>query len=583
MVSFRKFIPILDWGSRYNSTTLRQDTVAGLTTAVMLIPQAMAYAMLAGLPAVVGLYASIVPLAVYAILGTSRQLAVGPVAMVSLLVASGIGALVDPTNPANIDTYVAYAVVLALMVGVLQLSMGVIRLGFVVNLLSHPVISGFTSAAALIIGFSQLKHLLGISIPRSHHIHTTILKALEHLGDIQLATLALGAGSVLILVVLKRFKPNWPRALMVVALGTVLVWGFDLNTIHGVAIVGTIEGGFPPPSIPTLHADVVGELAPIAITIALVSFMESISVAKAFATRNGYDVEPNQELIGLGAANIGGAFFGAYPVTGGFSRTAVNAQAGAQTGMASLITAAVVLLSVLFLTPLFTYLPKAVLAAIIMTAVFGLIDTHEVKHLWKVDRTDLALLILTFMATLSFGIEEGILIGVSASLLRFILSTTRPHTAVLGQLPNTTSYRNIIHFPEAQTTPGLLIVRVDAPFYFGNVAFLKETLRTLETEAETPLQAVIIDACGVDQLDSSADTALHNIALDYRDRNIDLYFAHVKGPVRAVMAASGFTETLGAERFFLSVHDAVQSAMATLEARAQLDQELGPDVSAAPK
>ena len=573
MASIKHYLPILDWGSRYSREDLRGDTMAGLTTAVMLIPQAMAYAMLAGLPPSIGLYASIVPLALYAVFGTSRQLAVGPVAMVSLLVATGVGALVEPGQT---ETYVAYAVVLALMVGVIQLAMGVVRLGFLVNLLSHPVISGFTSAAALIIGFSQLKHLLGVSIPRSNHIHTIILQALEKIGDIQPITLALGVASVVILVVLKKYKPMWPRALVVVLFGTLAVWLFGLHE-QGVAIVGDVPSGFPAPKMPMMDLNVLKELAPIAITISLVSFMESISVAKAFATRNRYEVEPNQELIGLGMANIGGAFFSAYPVTGGFSRTAVNGQAGARTGMASLITAGVILLAVLFLTPLFYYLPKAVLAAIIMTAVFGLVDVHEVKHLWKVERGDLALLGLTFIATLSFGIEEGILIGVGASLLRFIISTTRPHTAVLGNLPGTAVYRNVKNFPEAQTTPEVLAVRIDAQFYFGNVTFLKETLKKLEASAAEPIRAIVIDACSVNQLDSSADAALHELRLDYKGRDVELYLANVKGPVREIMKASGFTKALGEDHFFLSVHEAVQTARSHIEERSRLDQELSGD------
>lgn len=566
----KTYLPILDWGSRYSRDDLRSDTMAGLTTAVMVIPQAMAYAMLAGLPPAIGLYASIVPLALYAVFGTSRQLSVGPVAMVSLLVAMSVGALVEPGQT---ETYVAYAVLLALMVGVIQLTMGVVRLGFLVNFLSHPVISGFTSAAALIIGFSQLKHLLGLSIPRSNHIHTILLQALEQIRDVEPITLTLGVASIVILTVLKKYKPNWPRALAVVLLGTLAVWLLGLKEL-GVATVGDVPSGFPSPKAPTMDLALIKELAPIAITIALVSFMESLSVAKVFATRNRYEIQPNQELIGLGISNIGGAFFSSYPVTGGFSRTAVNAQAGARTGMASLITASVVLFAVLFLTPLFYYLPKAILASIIMTAVFGLIDLHEVKHLWKVERGDLGLLILTFFATLSFGIEEGILIGVGASLLRFVVRTTRPHTAVLGNLPGTTVYRNVKNFPEARTTPEVLVVRIDAQFYFGNVTFLKETLKELEVSMDDEVRAIIIDASSVNQLDSSADAALHELRHDYKDRDIELYFANVKGPVREIMGASGFTSALGEDHFFLSIHDAVQTAQEHITERDHLTAEL---------
>ncbi len=551
-----KWLPFMSWLPSYDRSNLGGDMAAGLTTAVMLIPQAMAYAMLAGLPPVVGLYASIVPVAIYAFFGTSRQLAVGPVAMVSLLVASGVGAIAG----GSIETAVALAVLLALMVGVMQLLMGVGRLGFLVNFLSHPVISGFTSAAALIIGFSQLKHLLGLEIARSNHIHKIIGAALEQIGQVQPATVLIGLASILLLVGLKRWKPVFPRALAVVVLGTVAVWGLRLDEA-GVAIVGSVPAGLPSPSMPTMDWESIRALLPIAVTISLVSFMESVSVARAFARRNRYEIDANQELIGLGLANIGGSFFGGYPVTGGFSRTAVNGQAGARTPLASLVTAAMVALALLLLTPLFHFLPKATLAAIIMTAVFGLVDVAEVKHLWHVKRADLALLGLTFIATLTLGIEEGILAGVGASMVWFVVSTTRPHTAVLGQLPGTTDYRNIKNHPQAQTRPGILIVRIDARFYFGNVSFLKETLARLEAQATVPVHTIIIDASSVNQLDSSADSALHELFDDYQRRGIRLLFSGVKMPVRRVMEKSGFVTKIGGERLLLNVHDAVMIAV----------------------
>jgi len=558
--TIQRYVPIAAWLPNYDRDNLRGDITAGLTTAVMLIPQGMAYAMLAGLPPIIGLYASIVPLAIYAAFGTSRQLAVGPVAMVSLLVASGVGALAEQGT----DAYLAYAVLLALMIGIFQTVMGIARLGFLTNFLSHPVVSGFTSAAALIIGLSQLKHLLGVNIPRSHHIHEILLQAIERANEIHPSTFIIGAVSIALLMGLKKYAPRFPRALAVVVVGTLAVLAFGLHE-SGVAIVGDVPAGFPPPSMPALDPEVMLGLLPTAITISLVGFMESISVAKAFATRNRYEVDSNQELIGLGLANVAGAFFSAYPVTGGFSRTAVNAQAGAKTPLASLITAGIIAVALLFFTPLFYYLPKAVLAAIIMTAVFGLVDVKEVKHLWAVKRTDLALLGLTFAATLTLGIEVGILTGVGASLLAFVVRTTRPHTAVLGRVPGTRSYRNVNHVPDAETWDDLLIVRVDAQFYFGNVTFLKDTLKRLEGECAGTLSAVILDASSINQLDSSADAALHEIADAYARRDIKLLLANVKGPVRDVMKRSHLIEKIGAERFFLDVDDAVRCARATID------------------
>ncbi len=347
-----RFIPATEWLPAYKRDNIRGDLSAGLTTAVMLIPQGMAYAMLAGLDPIIGLYASVVPVILYALLGTSRQLAVGPVAMVSLLVASGVGAIAGD-DPA---AYLQAAVMLSVIVGGMQLLMGLARLGFLTSFLSHPVLSGFTSAAALIIGMSQLKHLLGVNIPRSHHVHSILLQAVERASEINPITLGIGAVSVAILVGLKKLSPKFPRALAVVVLGTLSVWGLGLDE-KGVSIVGSVPAGLPSPSIPVFDLATAKELIPTALTIALVGFMESIAVAQAFARRHKYDINADQELIGLGVANLGGSLFSAYPVTGGFSRTAVNDQAGATTPLASIITAVVIAITLVFFTPLFYYLP----------------------------------------------------------------------------------------------------------------------------------------------------------------------------------------------------------------------------------
>lgn len=551
----RKYLPFLTWLPGYGRAQLQGDAVAGLTVAVMLIPQGMGYAMLAGLPPIVGLYASLVPVAVYGLLGTSRQLAVGPVAMVSLLVAAGVGSIAAPGS----DTYIAHAVLLALMVGVMQLFMGLARLGFLVSFLSHPVISGFTSAAALIIGFSQLGHLLGVRLPRSHLVHEILHQAATRIDEVHLITLGIGVASIAALLLAKRYRPMFPAGLAVVLLSSLAVWLLGLDA-RGVAIVGEVPAGLPAPRLPGIELAAVEALLPVAVTIALVGFMESISVAKSFARRNRYDIDASQELVGLGMANTVGALFGAYPVTGGFSRTAVNAQAGARTGMASLITAAVIALTLLFLTPLFYYLPSVVLAAIIMTAVVGLVDIAEVRHLWRVKRIDLVFWAVTFAATLALGIEEGILVGVSVSLLVFVARTTRPHVAVLGRLPGTDVYRNVARFPEAVTTPGVLVVRMDAQLYFGNIDFLKATLRKLEQASDAPLRAVVLDASGINQIDSSAASALEDLHASYQRRGVALYLAGVKGPVRDVIERAHLREAVGPERFTLRVHDAVERA-----------------------
>ncbi len=570
MKTLTKWVPALGWMRGYDARRdLAGDVSAGLTVAVMLIPQGMAYAMLAGLPPVIGLYASVVPLLVYALLGTSRQLAVGPVAMVSLLVATGVGALAE----AGSSEYVLLAVVLAGMVGVLQLAMGVFRLGKLVTFLSHPVISGFTSAAAIIIGLSQLKHLLGASIPRSAHLHELLLNASRALPDTSLPTLAIGAVAVVILLVLKKRAPRFPGALTVVVLGTLVTWGFGLHEA-GVAIVGDVPAGLPTPSVPGFDLAKLSALLPTALVISLVGFMESISVAKAFARKNRYEVDANQELVGLGRANVAGFFFGGYPVTGGFSRTAVNGQAGARTGLASAITAVVIGVSLLFFTPLFHFLPNAVLAAIVMTAVFGLVDWKEAKHLWHVKRPDAVLLGLTFVVTLFVGIEEGIAAGVVTSLAFFVHRSTRPHHAVLGRLPGTTLYRNVRRFDEAEELEGVKIWRFDASFYFANADYFRDQVDRLLLDGET--RALVLDASGINDLDASAESMLQDIHTRLQGAGIALFVANAKGPVRDVMARGGFTEKLGEAQFFLDLHRAVERALEAAGERSDERSEVSP-------
>lgn len=551
-----RFVPIAAWLPHYERANLRSDLMAGFTTAIMIIPQSMGYAMLAGLPPIVGLYAALTPILAYAVLGTSRQLSVGPVAMDSLLVATAVGAIAQTGT----DQYVEVALVLGAITGLIQLALGLSGMGFVVNFLSRPVISGFTSAAALIIGASQLKYLLRIPLPRTHHVHRVLWAVAEQISSFHALTLAIGGISVVLLAWLKKARPAVPRALVVVVLSTLAVYGLGLSR-EGVRVVGEVPSGLPSFRLPALSLSLIQMLLPSAVTIALVSFMEAISVGKHFARENRYDVVPNQELIALGTANLLGSFFGGYPIAGGFSRSAVNAAAGAKTQLAALFTVALVALTLLFLTPLFHDMPEAALAAIIVNAVLGLIDLDEPRRLWAIKRADLGLLVFTFLMTLSVGIQWGIMLGVGASLLLFVVQTTRPHVAVLGQVPDTAVYLNVKRHGQARSLPGVLIVRVDAQFYFGNVSFLKETLRALESEMTSPLRAVVLDASGMNQLDSSAEAALCEIDRDYQDRDIRLIFARVKGPVRDVMYRSGLLKRLHDDgRIFFRTHEAAQFA-----------------------
>ncbi|MFO7580582.1 MAG: solute carrier family 26 protein [Nitrosomonas halophila] len=549
----KNFIPLLPWLLHYDQANLRGDISAGLTVGVMLIPQGMAYAMLAGLPPIYGLYASLVPLLLYALFGTSRQLAVGPVAMVALMVAAGVGTIAEPGT----DAYIAYAILLAFMVGMIQLSMGILRMGFLVNFLSHPVITGFTSAAAIIIAFSQLQHLLGIPLPQTNQIHEIVSLAIRELEAVNIPTLLLGSASIACILLLKKWKKNFPAQLFVVVLGILIVWLFGLDE-KGVRIVGEVPDGLPAFTKIDIDVDSMHALLPIALAISLVSFMESIAVAKAMAQRHrNYKLDSNQELIGLGAANLGGAFFQSFPVTGGFSRTAVNDQAGAKTGLAAIISAALIGITLLFLTPLFSNLPNAILAAIILVAVFGLIDTKEMKFLWHTRREDFAMFAVTFFATLLIGIEEGIATGVVLSLVMVVYRSTRPHVAVLGRLPGTNTYRNIKRFPQIIQHDDLLIIRFDSQLYFANVEYFKEILQRLEEEKEAPLKSVIIDAASMSSIDASGIHALKEVIDDYKKRGITLYLTGVIGPVRDLLKRADITHDLGEEHFFLDISEAV--------------------------
>lgn len=552
MTGIKRYIPILGWLPHYNNRDLRGDLSAGLTVGVMLIPQGMAYAMLAGLPPIYGLYASTVPLVFYAIFGTSRQLAVGPVAMVALLIATGVGHL----TAQGTDEFILLAISLALMVGALQFLLGLFRLGFLVNFLSHPVISGFTSAAALIIGLSQLKHLLGFDIPRSNFVHEIVINAFRGFDQIHLPTLLLGTGGIFIILLTRSINKSIPGPLVAVILGILLVslLGLDEN---GMKIVREVPEGLPAFAIPALDMIHLESLLPIALTIALVGFMESVAVAKAIqAKHKDYTVDPNQELIALGLANIGGAFFSAFPTTGGFSRTAVNDQAGARTGMASIISALLILLTLLFLTPLFYYLPKAILASVIMVAVFGLIDFKEAKYLWKTDRRDFLMLIVTFLATLTLGIEQGIGVGVILSLAMVIYRSAYPHMAILGKMPGTPVYRNINRFPQAEVREDILVIRFDAQLFFANTGNLKDKLREFVNSREN-LKLVILNADAINSLDSSAAHVLGEIVNELRSGGMDFYLSGVKGPVRDIMHRCGLMEHIGKDHFFLYVDEAV--------------------------
>ena len=548
----QKIIPALEWLRNYNREDLKGDLTAGLIVAIMLVPQGMAYAMLAGLPPVVGLYASTLPLIVYVLFGSSRQLAVGPVAMMSLLVFAGV----SPLAPPGSEKYVSLVLLLSLMVGVIQFCLGLFRAGFIVNFLSHAVIGGFTSAAAILILLSQLHHLFGIPSSGGHSAMTVLKGVIQGMGGFHPATLGIGLASIVILVIFKRKRPNFPAPMVVVAAGTLVVYFFGLDQ-SGVKIVGHVPKGLPSFAIPEWNVESLEVLFPAALTILFIGFMESISIAGWVAAREKYKIDSNRELVGLGLANVTASFFSAYPVTGGFSRTAVNYQAGAKTGLASLITAAIILLTLLFFTSFFYHLPHAVLAAIVAVAVAGLIDVKGARHLLDLRKMDGWTTILTFVATLVLGSEKGIMAGVAFSLFVFIWRSSHPHTAELGYLEGEDVFRNVRRFPEAKLYPEALILRVDASLYFANMAFLEDFLRRRIVE-KPDVKWILMELSGVNDIDAVAVDRMSDIMDNYREQGIQFVFAGMKGPVRDLVSKAGWREKYGKQCEYLSLQHALK-------------------------
>ena len=550
----QKFFPFLQWLSNYKKVNFSKDVVAGLTVGIVLVPQAMAYAMIAGLPPVYGLYAAIFPLLVYMFLGTSKNLAIGPVAMDSLLVAAGLGALAIT----GIENYIAMAIFLAFMVGAIQLFLGICRMGFLVNFLSKPVISGFTSAAALIIIFSQLKHLLGTEIERSSKFHQLMLNAFEKISDTNPVDFAIGFVGILLIVGFKKWSKKFPSILLVVILGILAVYFLKLEQF-GVKIVGAIPTGLPSFQIPDINVDNALSIWPIALTIALVGYLEAISIGKALEEKDGVEtIDANQELIALGSSNILGSFFQSYNVTASFSRSAINSETGVRTNLAAIFAVLLVVLTLLFLTPLFYYLPKAVLASIIMVSVFNLIEFAYAKILWNNRKDEFVVLTITFLITLFVGIPQGILLGVLFSLLLLVYRTSNPHFAVLSNIEGSDYYKNISRFgDEVVLRNDLLIVRFDAQLYFANVGNFKRQLFKEIDAKGSALKGVILNAEAINYIDSTAAQMLTKVIKELHHRNLHFSVAGAIGPTRDIIFSSGIIKELHKEHLFVKTKDAV--------------------------
>ncbi|MBA4745561.1 MAG: solute carrier family 26 protein [Muricauda sp.] len=550
----KRYLPFLSWMATYNKSLLRGDLVAGLTVGIMLVPQGMAYAMIAGMPPIYGLYAALVPPLVYALMGTSRQLGVGPVAMDSLLVAAGVGAL----QLVNTEEYISTVLFLTLLIGGIQLLLGVLRMGFFVNFLSKPVINGFTSAAAILIGLGQLKHILGTNFAESSKIHELLANIIGSLDNVDLLTLGLGAISIFLMFLLKSINKKLPTPLLIVVLGILAVVIFNLET-KGIYIVGDIPKGLPDFQLPQFQWDKIGQLMPIAITVALFGFMESVSIAKTVEEKHPeYELDADQELRALGLSNILGSFFQSFSVSGSFSRTAVNDQAGAKTGMSLIFSTLIIAGVLLFLTPLFYKLPAVVLGAIIIVSVVGLIDIKYPLVLWKNRKDEFFLLTATFLMTLFIGLMEGILLGVLLSLMLLVYRISKPHMAVLGKVRGTHYYKNIDRFSEdVEVDADKLVIRFDAQLYFGNKDYFKKQLyRQIEKKGPV-LKYIILNAEPINYIDSSAASMLERIILDLRKKGIHFSIAAAIGPTRDILYSSGIVDILGEENLFVQTFDAV--------------------------
>lgn len=540
------------WLRRYRRSNLGPDLLAGLTVAVMLVPQGMAYAMLAGMPPAAGLVAATLPLVAYAAVGSSRALAVGPVAIVSLLTFEAVHRLATPGT----SEYLTLAATLALLVGAIQLALGLLRGGVLVNFLSHAVIGGFTSAAAVVIGVSQLRHLVGVALDGTHPL-ATLWDLGRRAGEVHPPTLAIGVAAVALLLLGRRVAKRFPGPLLVVALGTAAVAWAGLDAV-GVRTVGEVPGGLPSFAWPTPEPAAVLALLPTALTIAFVAFLESIAVARSLAAREDERVDGDRELAGLGLANLVAGALAAFPVTGGFSRSAVNAQAGARSGLAGVVTALLVLATLLWLTPAFRDLPQAVLGAIVVVAVMGLVDLREPQRLAALRRSDGAAWLITFAATLLIGVETGLLLGIGVSLAVFVVRSAFPHVARVGWLAELGVWRNVHRYPEAWEPPGVAVLRFDAALYFANVGFLRDTVE--RTLAERPgLDGLVLDLGGAHDIDGVGVETLHQMLVEVEARGVRVAVAGLKGPVRDVLDRAGWRPERRAQVGWLAPEHALRA------------------------
>lgn len=558
----RRFMPILDWGRTYDRDMATNDLVAAVIVTIMLIPQSLAYALLAGLPAEMGLYASILPLVAYAIFGTSRALAVGPVAVISLMTAAAVGNIAA----AGTADYIIAAITLAFMSGALLLVMGVFRLGFLANFLSHPVISGFITASGIIIAASQLKHILGIKAD-GHNLLELLVSIGRHLGETNIITLVIGIASTAFLfwvrkglkplLLAKGLKPRVADILAkagpvgAVAVTTLIAFVFNLGS-HGVKLVGDVPQGLPPLTLPSFSPDLWISLAGSALLISVIGFVESVSVAQTLAAKKRQRINPDQELIGLGASNIAAGITGGYPVTGGFARSVVNFDAGAETPAAGAYTAVGLAAATLVLTPLLAYLPQATLAATIIVAVLSLVDFSILKRSWTYAKADFFAVAGTILITLMLGVEIGVSVGVALSVLIHLYKSSMPHMAIVGQVPGTEHFRNVLRH-EVVTDPAILSLRVDESLYFANARYLEDKI--YDMVARRPeLKHVILMCTAVNAIDLSALESIEAINERLKALGVKFHLTEVKGPVMDRLRRTDFFHHLTGKVYLTQYH-----------------------------
>ncbi|MEO9655576.1 SulP family inorganic anion transporter [Marinomonas sp.] len=560
-----KYLPASVWLKTYNKTSFKNDTVASLIFTIMVIPQSLAYAMLAGLPAITGLYASILPSILYSLFGTSRSLAVGPVALTSVMTASAI----LPFATTGSEHYATIAILLAFMSGVFLLVLSLLKLGFLTNLLSHPVVSGFISASALLIVIGQIKYLVGIESSGST-LFPLARSLYGHASEVNLPTLTLSTVAITALLIMRRYFARFLEKcgcsqqyvqlfgksgpVLVVVLTTVTVAWLSLDKM-GVSIIGAVPSTPLGLNFQQLSWQLVKDLLPSAVLISIVGFIGSVSVAQSFAAKRRQDIDPNQELVGLGLANIGSAACGAFPVTGGFSRTVLNADCGSTSPMTGIISALFILLTLLFLTPLFYYLPKAILAAIISLSMLQLVSVADLKDLWRFSKKEASLLIITFSVVMVEGMETGLIVGVVLSILFFLWHTSHPHIAIVGRLPGTEHYRNVQRFA-VETHPTILTVRIDENLFFANARVFEERLQYLVSQ-NREIKHLVLMCTAINMIDASALQSLEKIVDRLKDSGVKLHLSEVKGPIMDRLKDSTLIERLSG-KIFISQHEAIK-------------------------